>query len=215
MSSLRSIAIGLCALVIPVVQGQAQRNCRTGIPCGNTCISSSRTCRVGSPPSSPSPSPTPSSRPAPAAPPPAQGKAPLVLAPSIQPPVTTAASSALTVAGVPGYIALDTIELLEVQGARLRALERLRASGQLPGASVVNPVSSGSESGARATSPSTGLLATPNTTSGPWVGSSRGSTYYRNGCSSGNALAAQNRIYFQSEQEAQAAGYRRSSARRC
>ena len=52
-------------------------------------------------------------------------------------------------------------------------------------------------------------------TSGPWVASRRGSTYYRNGCSGGNSLAAQNRIYFRTEEEAQAAGYRRSSQRGC
>ena len=52
-------------------------------------------------------------------------------------------------------------------------------------------------------------------TSGPWVASRRGTTYYRNGCSGGNQLAAQNRIYFRTEEEAQAAGYRRSSQRGC
>lgn len=49
----------------------------------------------------------------------------------------------------------------------------------------------------------------------PWVASSRGSVYYRNGCSGGNQLAVQNRIYFKTEEEAQAAGYRRSTARGC
>lgn len=51
--------------------------------------------------------------------------------------------------------------------------------------------------------------------SGPWVASRRGTTYYRNGCSGGNQLAVQNRIYFRTEEEAQAAGYRRSSQRGC
>ena len=27
---------------------EAQRNCRKGIPCGNTCISATKVCRIGS-----------------------------------------------------------------------------------------------------------------------------------------------------------------------
>lgn len=52
-------------------------------------------------------------------------------------------------------------------------------------------------------------------TTGPWVASRRGSTYYRSGCTGGNQLAAQNRIYFRTEEEARAAGYRRSTQRGC
>ena len=49
----------------------------------------------------------------------------------------------------------------------------------------------------------------------PWVASSRGSTYYRNGCTAGNRLSPANRIYFASEEEAQRVGYRRSRSRGC
>lgn len=49
----------------------------------------------------------------------------------------------------------------------------------------------------------------------PWVASSIGRTYYRNGCAGASKLKAENRIYFKSEDEAKAAGLRRSSARGC
>lgn len=50
-------AVVLCALVGG--EAHAQKRCTKGIPCGGTCISASKTCRVGSP----SPSPAPSTRP--------------------------------------------------------------------------------------------------------------------------------------------------------
>ena len=184
---------------------EAQRRCVRGIPCGNTCIAANRTCRTGSPPSQPTPAPT--SRATPTAPPASPAPAP---APSAapQPAYATPAAPAggLTVPGVPGYVALDTIELLEVQGARLRALERRGLAGA--GVSVPAPTAD----------PQSYSVPQPPATpasSGPWVASRRGSTYYRSGCSGANGLAAQNRIYFQTEAEAQAAGYRRSSARGC
>ena len=39
---------------------EAQKNCKKGIPCGNSCISASKVCRIGSPttPTNPSTSPT-------------------------------------------------------------------------------------------------------------------------------------------------------------
>jgi hypothetical protein len=52
-------------------------------------------------------------------------------------------------------------------------------------------------------------------TSGDWVGSSRGTTYYRAGCSGAKKLSPANLIYFKSEDEAKKAGYTRSSQRGC
>lgn len=49
----------------------------------------------------------------------------------------------------------------------------------------------------------------------PWVGSSRGRTYYRRGCRGASSLTPANRIYFRSEEEAQKAGYRRSAQADC
>jgi len=61
----------------------------------------------------------------------------------------------------------------------------------------------------------TGAPAEPSTDSMPWVGSSRGHTYYIRGCSGANQLAVQNRIYFRTEAEAERAGYQRSRSRGC
>src|SRR5688572_10957598 len=35
-------------LVAAAIPAEAQRRCTKGIPCGNTCISATKTCRVGS-----------------------------------------------------------------------------------------------------------------------------------------------------------------------
>ncbi len=48
-----------------------------------------------------------------------------------------------------------------------------------------------------------------------WVASSRGEVYYRRGCSNANRLAAENRVYFRTEEEAKRAGYRRSGSPGC
>jgi hypothetical protein len=59
----------------------------------------------------------------------------------------------------------------------------------------------------------TAAVAPTNTMA--WVASSRGHTYYRSGCSTANRLSPANRIYFHTEEEAQRAGYRRSTSRGC
>lgn len=54
---LRSGRILLMTRIMPLVlvllfvgaEAEAQRNCRKGIPCGNSCISASKTCRIGAP----------------------------------------------------------------------------------------------------------------------------------------------------------------------
>ena len=51
--------------------------------------------------------------------------------------------------------------------------------------------------------------------SGDWVGSSRGTAYYKAGCSGARRLAPANLIYFKSEDDAKKAGYRRSASRGC
>jgi hypothetical protein len=48
-----------------------------------------------------------------------------------------------------------------------------------------------------------------------WVASSRGHTYYRRGRSTAQRLAAANLVYFPTEEDAQQAGYRRSTSRGC
>ena len=118
-----------------VPDAEAQKNCRKGKPCGNTCIAANKTCRIGT--AAPAPDPTP----------------------AVPLPAT----------------ATDT------------ATPELATAGVLP---------------------STAAAA-------PWVGSSRGRTYYRRGCSQAGRLAPQNLIYFQTEAEAQRAGYQRSRSRGC
>lgn len=59
------------------------------------------------------------------------------------------------------------------------------------------------------------IAPAPSIDSLPWVGSSQGSTYYRRGCSAGNRLVQQNRIYFRNEEEARRKGYSRSRSSGC
>jgi hypothetical protein len=187
----------ICAFV-PLSEADAQRRCSKGIPCGNTCIAAGRTCRVGTPSANPQP---PTQMPStPSSPPPPGTLLPQAATPTVD--SATAQQQGLAVPGVPGFFALDSIELLEVQAARMRALERQRAHGGMAGAPTL-------------TTPAPPSSAPSATQGGPWTASRRGSVYYRTGCRSANELAAQNRIFFQSEEEAQEAGYRRSTAAGC
>jgi len=111
---------GLSLLVVSNAEGQ--KNCRKGIPCGNTCIAANKVCHIGAPSTPPTTSPAP-----------ARGD-------------STAVAPANSVA---------------------------------------------------------------------WVASSRGHMYYRRGCSTANRLSPANLIYFRTEEEAQRAGYRRSTSKGC
>ena len=112
--------LGLSLLVVGNAEGQ--KNCRKGIPCGNTCIAANKVCHVGTPSTPPTT------------------------------PPTAARNDSTTVA------------------------------------------------------PNDGAA---------WVASSRGHTYYRRGCGTANRLSPANLIYFRTEEEAQRAGYRRSTSRGC
>jgi len=111
-------------LLVPASAALAQKNCKKGIPCGNTCIAANKTCRVGTP----------------AASKPAQAP------PAAKAPATTAA---------------------------------------------------------------------PTVASGDWAASSIGTTYYRAGCSGAKKLSPKNLVFFKTEEDAQKAGYRRSSQKGC
>ena len=112
--------LGLSLLAVSNAEGQ--KNCRKGIPCGNTCIAVNKVCRIGTPSARPTATPTP-----------------------------TASDST--------------------------------------------------------------VVAQKESTA--WVASSGGHTYYRRGCGTANRLSQPNLIYFRTEQEAQRAGYRRSTSRGC
>ena len=112
--------LGLSLLAVSNAEGQ--KNCRKGIPCGNTCIAANKVCRVGSPSARPTTPPSPT------------------------------------------------------------------------------------------VSDSTAVAPANNMA---WVGSSRGHTYYRRGCGAANRLSPANLIYFRTEEEAERAGYQRSTSRGC
>jgi hypothetical protein len=122
---MRRLLFILLAVVVPAA-AHAQKHCKKGIPCGGSCISPTKTCRVG----------------------------------TATVPATTAAPA--TQAGTPLVVTADS-----------------------------------------------------SATSGAWIASSRGHTYYKVGCAGANKLAAGNRLYFKSEDEAKKAGYVRSSQRGC
>ena len=130
-----SALLGAILLAGASTESEAQNNCRKGIPCGNTCISASKVCRIDG-----------------------------------------------------GSIAREIPP--ENQAPRLAAIGSPRRDSVTQSG---NPVSE--------------EIA--------WVGSSRGSTYYRAGCAGARRLSVSNLIGFRSEAEARASGYRRSSQRGC
>ena len=118
MRSALAALLGLTVLV--AISAEGQKNCRKGIPCGNTCIAADKVCHIGTP-SAPS---------------------------AAQAPTRTDSTAA--------------------------------SSNEMA-----------------------------------WVASSRGHTYYKRGCGTAKRLSPANLIYFRTEQEAQRAGYRRSTSRGC
>src|SRR5207248_200309 len=115
----RLLLLAVSILFALPVAANAQKRCRKGIPCGNTCIAANKTCRAGMPAYAPPPS-------------------------QLSPPAQ----------------------------------------------------------------------AEPDT-SRAWVASSRGHAYYKHGRSGANRLTPSNRVHFRTEEEAQRAGYRRSTPRGC
>jgi hypothetical protein len=53
---MRHVLLPLYLVLTPLVQAEAQKKCSKGIPCGNTCISADKICRIGA--SRPSAAPT-------------------------------------------------------------------------------------------------------------------------------------------------------------
>ena len=45
--------------LLAVCNAEGQKNCRKGIPCGNTCIAANKVCHVGTPSTPPTTSPAP------------------------------------------------------------------------------------------------------------------------------------------------------------
>lgn len=88
---------------------------------------------------------------------------------------------------------------------------RVGTPSSAPSTGATPSPSAPSSSPARTVMPSASLADTL----GLFVASSRGQVYYLRTCSAAQRLAAQNRVYFKSEEEAEAAGYRRSTSRGC
>ncbi len=85
-------------------------------------------------------------------------------------------------------------------GTATRATPSITSTPRYPATSTVAPV----------TSPPV-IVGTL----GPWVASSRGHVYYWKSCSPARQLAVANRRYFRSQDEAEQAGYRRSTTSGC
>lgn len=133
---LRALA-ALTALAILPALAEAQRRCSKGIPCGNSCISATKTCRIGG--SEPTAPPRPAGAVAPRA------------------AVLQQAAGTPTPSDV----------------SRTDSVERL------------------------------------------WVGSGRGWIYYRSSCEVARDMDPRLKKYFQTEEEAQQLGYRRSKEPGC
>lgn len=200
-------ALGTSLLFLPLLEAAAQRNCTRGKPCGNTCIAQDRTCRVGTPSSTPT-SP-PARRPAPAAPPvaPPVAPAPTVAAPAVS--ETVDPDEELAVAAFRAFYRAKR------DSARSMVSDTARTRAAPPDQAGLSPADARRADDAARAQRTAAANDPARRSGGPWVASVRGDTYYRTGCSGGNQLAVGNRIYFQSEAEAQAAGYRRSRSSGC
>lgn len=132
------IIVAAVFLLILAASADAQPNCKKGIPCGNSCISATKTCRIGTPAGEPATQPA--KRPA------------------------------------------DTPD-----PEREAFLRRLR--GQVDAQVLID--------------------------GGPFLGSVDGNIYYVTGCATATKLSFDEIVYFKSEQEAIAKGYRRSRAKGC
>lgn len=128
-------------LLLAAMPADAQPNCKKGIPCGNTCISATKTCRIGTRPADPK--------------------------------KESASDSGRT-------------ELDASDSDRKAFLQWLR--GETTHVSIA---------------------------SGPFLGSVDGNIYYLSSCATVTKLSLDERIYFKSEEEAVAKGYRRSRAKGC
>ena len=51
--SVRTMILVICLMLLGTTSLEAQRNCVKGKPCGNSCIAASKTCRIGTPSSTP------------------------------------------------------------------------------------------------------------------------------------------------------------------
>jgi hypothetical protein len=54
----RVLLLAVAAFGVFPVAADAQKNCRKGIPCGNTCIAANKVCHIGTPSTPPTTSPT-------------------------------------------------------------------------------------------------------------------------------------------------------------
>ena len=50
---MRATVLGILTTLLVAASADAQKRCKKGIPCGNTCIAASKTCHVGTPSTTP------------------------------------------------------------------------------------------------------------------------------------------------------------------
>lgn len=82
-----AVLVFLGASLLATAPLHAQKNCRKGIPCGRSCISASKICRIGSPTAEPVPryDPPPSARPTYVAPEAVTPATPVAVSPRLDP----------------------------------------------------------------------------------------------------------------------------------
>lgn len=107
------------------------------------------------------------------------------------------------------------VTLTSDAAAQKRCKKGIPCGGTCISASKTCRVGSGSATSAPSSSERLSLVAPAPDGDAAWVASSRGRVYYRNGCKAAAKLSDANRVYFKTEEAAQAAGLTRSSSKGC
>jgi hypothetical protein len=186
---MRILSVAILAACLVGSDVSAQRNCVTGIPCGNSCISRTKTCRIGTP------APTPTK-----APPATPQKS---VAPARSAPPSSVAAT--MVDSGPGSV-----------GARLLFLEdSLRVMSWVAAAIAAHSETERRvfiQETMRSLAP---LDTAYNPNLAPYVGDVARKVYYRRGCALAVRIREQDRVSFPTNQAASVAGYARSDAVGC
>jgi hypothetical protein len=184
---MRPHMVALAFVLVPSVADAAQR-CRKGIPCGNTCISATKTCRVG-PGTATRASEPPPSRPERST----RSEAPRerTSSPVSEASLAPASGDSVVVTKGPDGVATVTIPRASVEGIASARAEQTRVALLL------------------------GYPQVPFNTSAPFVGWTGGRVFMLRTCPSLRAIAVDERVTFRTEQHATSAGYVRSPAPDC
>lgn len=206
MRRLLSVLLGLVLLLTASVDAQRRRpRCTKGIPCGNTCIAATKTCRIGTT-ADPSPAPPP---------------------PSVQPALATSAAVAGAEAGeaIVGSVAdkiyfragcsaaRDLSPSNRVTFATVEAAERLGFRASQVAECLVQRRAMPAAIAETPAPPNAEPSASVDSTSWPWVGSRLMAEVWpnRRDCRIALVIGEQDRVHFRTLEAASAAGYRKGS----